>query len=242
MIVGSVKEINLYPVKSTQGVSVSEAELYWYGLNGDRKYAFVRSDARSGFPWLTGRELPDLLRYEPRFLAPDEPMTSDVDVYTPSGQALPLGSAQLEQTLTSSYGAAVSLLRLNRGTYDCMPVSLISDATLASLQRGLSRTLDCRRFRSNLVIQTDNTGGEPERTWLGASLTFGERPDSARVNINYRTKRCVMVNLEPDSGKSDPEVLMRVAEKMQACAGVYGAVSRLGSVKVGDSVYLEHHA
>ena len=241
MIVGSVKEINLYPVKSMQGVSVSEAELYWYGLNGDRKYAFVRSDARSGFPWLTGRELPDLLRYEPR-LTLDEPMTSDVDVYTPSGQALLLGSAQLEQTLTSSYGAAVSLLRLNRGTYDCMPVSLISDATLASLQRGSSRTLDCRRFRSNLVIQTDNTGGEPERTWLGASLTFGERPDSARVNINYRTKRCVMVNLEPDSGKSDPEVLMRVAEKMQACAGVYGAVSRLGSVKVGDSVYLEHHA
>ena len=76
--VGSVREINLYPVKSMRGVSVSEADLYWYGLNGDRKYAFVRSDTPSGFPWLTGRGLSELLRYEPRFLTPDAPMTSDI--------------------------------------------------------------------------------------------------------------------------------------------------------------------
>ena len=56
--VGYVKEVNLYPVKSMQGVSVPEATLYWYGLNGDRKYAFVRTDTNSSFPWLTGRELP----------------------------------------------------------------------------------------------------------------------------------------------------------------------------------------
>ena len=240
-IVGSVQEINLYPVKSMRGVPVSEANLYWYGLNGDRKYAFVRSGARLGFPWLTARELPELLRYEPRFLTPDEPMTSDIDVYTPDGQTLPLESGQLGQSLTSSYGKNVSLLHLNRGTYDCMPVSLISDATFASIQRGLNEPLDRRRFRPNLVIQTDEAG-EPEKTWLGASLTLGKRLDSAQVSVNYRTKRCAVVNLEPDSGKSNPEVLRHVAEKMQACAGVYGVVSRLGSVKVGDTVYLEHHA
>ena len=244
-VVGRVQEVNLYPVKSIRGVSVPEANLYWYGFNGDRKYAFVRSDARSGFPWLTARELPELLRYEPRFLTPDEPMTSDVDVCTPDGQALPLESGQLGQSLTSSYGAPVSLLHLNRGTYDCMPVSLITDATFASIQNSLNEPLDRRRFRSNLVIQTDAdtaTGREPEKAWLGAFLTFGERPDSARININYQIKRCVTVNLEPDSGENSPKVLKTVAENFQACAGVYGAVSRLGSVRVGDTVYLEHHA
>ena len=241
-VVGSVTEINLYPVKSMRGVSVHKAKLYWYGLNGDRKYAFVRSDTASGFPWLTGRELPELLRYETRFVTPDEPMTSDVLVQTLSGQTLPLESVQLEQTLSSSYGAAVSLLHLNRGTYDCMPVSLMTNVTLASLQRGLNRPLDRRRFRSNLVVQTDDTEREPEKAWLGASLTFGERPDSAQISVNYRTKRCGMVNLEPNSGKSNPEILKNVAEKMQACAGVYGAVSRLGTVELGDRVYLEHHA
>ena len=78
------------------------------------------------------------------------------------------------------------------------------------------------------MIQTDEAG-EPEKTWLGASLTLGKRLDSAQVSVNYRTKRCAVVNLEPDSGKSNPEVLRHVAEKMQACAGVYGVVSRLGS-------------
>lgn len=240
--VGSVQEINLYPVKSMRGVSVPKAQLYWYGLNGDRKYAFIRSDARSGFPWLTARELPELLQYKPQFLIPAEPMTSNICVHTPAGQALPLGSAQLGQALTSSYGAAVSLLHLNRGTYDCMPVSLISEATFANIQSSLTKPLDRRRFRPNLVIQTDDIGEEPEEAWLGASLTFGERPDSARVTISYPIKRCVMVNREPDSGENSPEILKTVAENFGACAGVYGAVSRLGTVELGDRVYLEHHA
>lgn len=244
--VGSVQEINLYPVKSMRGVAVSDAKLYWYGLNGDRKYAFARSDTPSGFPWLTGRELPELLRYEPRFLMPDEPMTSDICVNTPSGQTLPLGSAQLRQTLSDSYGAPISLFHLNRGTYDCMPVSLITEATLSTVQNGLNEFLDRRRFRSNLVIQTDDDanddGGEPEKTWLGASLTFGKRPDSARVTISYPVKRCVMVNLEPDSGKNSPKVSKHVAETMQACVGVYGTASRPGTIEFGDTVYLEHDA
>ena len=169
-------------------------------------------------------------------------MTSDVCVYTPSGQPLPLESKQLRQTLSSDYGAAVSLLHLNRGTYDCMPVSLVTNETFASIQSSLDEPLDRRRFRSNLVIQTDDTEKEPERTWLGASLIFGERPDSARISVNYRIKRCVMVNLESESGENNPKVLKHVAETMQACAGVYGAVSRLGTVELGDTVYLEHHA
>lgn len=240
--VGRVQEINLYPVKSMRGVSVLEATLYWYGLNGDRKYAFVRSDTLSGFPWLTARELPELLQYEPRFLTPDEPMTSDVCVYTPSEQALPLTSAQLGQSLSSRCGENISLLHLNRGTYDCMPVSLVTNATFASIQRSLNEPLDHRRFRSNLVIQTDDIGGEPEKTWLGASLTFGERPNSAQISVTYRTKRCVMVDLEPISRENSPKVLRHIAETMQACAGVYGVVSRLGTVELGDTVYVEHHA
>ena len=50
MKVGRVKEVNLYPVKSMRGTSVREASLYWYGLEGDRKYAFVKPGARSSFP------------------------------------------------------------------------------------------------------------------------------------------------------------------------------------------------
>ena len=237
--VGCVKEVNLYPVKSMQGVSVPEATLYWYGLNGDRKYAFVRKDTNSSFPWLTGRELPQLLQYEPHFASPDEPMKSDICVHTPSGQTLPLESPELKRALATGYGGDISLLHLNRGTYDAMPVSLMTEATLETLQRTLDEPLDPRRFRANLVLQTDD--GELETDWLGASLTLGNRSDSATIYVSHRTKRCVMIGLEPESGENNPQILKEVAKTMRACAGVYGTVSKLGNVKVGDTVYLERN-
>ena len=237
--IGIVKEVNLYPVKSMQGVSVSEATLYWYGLNGDRKCAFVRTDANSSFPWLTGRELPQLLQYEPHFASPDEPMKSDICVYTPSGQTLPLESPELKQALATDYGGDISLLHLNRGTYDAMPVSLMTTETLETLQRTLDEPLDPRRFRANLIVQTEDIDEEPETGWLNASLTFGNRSDPATINVSHRTKRCVMIGLEPESGENNPKILKEVARTMQACAGVYGSVLKLGNVKVGDTVYLE---
>lgn len=239
--VGWVKEVNLYPVKSMRGTSVREATLYWYGLNGDRKYAFVRSGTRSGFPWLTGREMPELLQYEPQFVSIDEPMRSDICVKTPSEQVLPLESPELKQTLTAEYSEDISLLRLNRGTYDAMPVSLMTENTLERLGHNLNEPLDPRRFRANLILQTESMDDEPEGGWMNALLTFGERPDSAEIRVSHRTKRCVMINLEPDTGEHSANILKEVAKTMQACAGVYGTVSKLGSIKVGDAVYLEHN-
>ena len=122
-----------------------------------------------------------------------------------------------------------------------MPVSLVTSETLETLQHNLSEPLDPRRFRANLVLQTEYRDEEPETKWLNASLTFGERPDSAKISVNYRTKRCVMIGLEPESGDNSPQILKEVAQTMQACAGVYGTVSKLGNIKVRDTVYLERN-
>ena len=50
MMVGTVAALNLYPVKSMRGISVPRAELYWYGLNGDRKHAFYAPGPTRGSP------------------------------------------------------------------------------------------------------------------------------------------------------------------------------------------------
>lgn len=122
--VGVVKELNLYPVKSMRGVSVEKAQVYWYGFNGDRKYAFVRSENASGFPWLTGREIPDLLRYQPTFVDKANLLTSPIRVNALEETAL--DSSELREALSQAYGAPVQLICLNRGTYDAMPISLIT--------------------------------------------------------------------------------------------------------------------
>ena len=128
--IGVVKAIYLYPVKSMRGLAVEEATLWWYGLNGDRKCAFVRSDNQSGFPWLTARQLPAMVHYQPHFVDPTDRIRSAITVTTPSDADLSLDDPRLAQELADAYGASVQLMKISRGIFDAMPVSLFSTTTL----------------------------------------------------------------------------------------------------------------
>jgi uncharacterized protein len=76
-VVGRVVGLWRYPVKSMAGEELDGVEVSWHGLAGDRRWAFIRDgQARSGFPWLTIREHPEMARYRPRFAEPDRPDAS----------------------------------------------------------------------------------------------------------------------------------------------------------------------
>ena len=76
-VVGRVAALWRYPVKSMAGEELDAAEVSWHGLTGDRRWAFIRAGrVRSGFPWLTIRERPELAHYRLRFAEPDRPNTS----------------------------------------------------------------------------------------------------------------------------------------------------------------------
>jgi hypothetical protein len=47
-----------------------------------------------------------------------------------------------------------------------------------------------------------------------------------------------MVNLDPDSASSAPEVMKAVVRVNQNYAGIYGVVTRIGRLKVGQKVVL----
>ena len=53
-----------------------------------------------------------------------------------------------------------------------------------------------------------------------------------------RDVRCSMVNLDPDSARSAPEVLKAVVRARQNCAGVYATVTRTGRLDVGQAIFL----
>lgn len=82
---GTVKAIYRYPVKSIGGETLASVTLRWSGIDGDRQYAFYRAANRSRFPWLTGREVADLLTYSASYLEPENPRHSAVRVSTPEG-------------------------------------------------------------------------------------------------------------------------------------------------------------
>ncbi len=128
--VGRVKEIWRYPVKSMVGERLDESKVGWHGLAGDRRFAFVRTGNKTGLPWLSARELPQLILYAAQFADPQAIEHSPLLVKTPEGRTLAVDSQILVDEIRHAYGSAVDLLQLWRGTYDSMTLSLISLPTM----------------------------------------------------------------------------------------------------------------
>jgi len=61
------------------------------------RFAFVQAGSRSLFPWLTARELPELLRY--RAVHEEEPPRGRPLVTSPSGERLSIDSEALRREL-----------------------------------------------------------------------------------------------------------------------------------------------
>jgi hypothetical protein len=242
--VGVVKELYRFPVKSMRGEALAEAHGYWHGLDGDRRYAFVRSDNRSGFPWLTGRELPQLLQYTPRYLNPDDVAESPVEVKLPDGRILPIDDPELNQELAEAYGKPVNLIKIDRGAFDSQVTSVMSTATVAALGEAIGTAVtggnpfSPLRFRQNIIIEPFDDQPFVEERWLDSSLVFGSQPDGLRLRLNRRIQRCVMINIDPETSEKEPAVLKTVAQTRQNCVGVYGSTELPGMIRVGDVVKL----
>ena len=60
-----------------------------------------------------------------------------------------------------------------------------------------------------------------------------------RMRVDQRDKRCVMVNVDPETTERDASVLRAIARDRQSCLGVYGSTVEPGRISVGDSVIIE---
>jgi uncharacterized protein YcbX len=72
----------------------------------------------------------------------------------------------------------------------------------------------------------------PQRREGGAE---GDLPTHIRTPDGVR---CSMVNLDPDSASPAPEVLKAIVRANQNNAGIYGAVTRIGRLAVGQTMIL----
>ena len=230
--VGRIVGLWRYPVKSMAAEGLQSAEVGWHGLDGDRRWAFIREGmARSGFPWLTIRENPQMWRYQPRLTDPDRPNACATLVGTPAGAELDV----TDPALAAELGHGARVLRQSRGIFDTFPLSLITTQTIQALGGMIGAPLDPLRFRPNLLVEA--ASGEPfaEDAWVGAVLAVG----GLRMRVDKRDQRCVVVDVDPATGERNPAVLRAVARQRQACLGVYGTTVRPGLVSLGDAVLVE---
>ncbi len=236
--IGRVCEITRYPVKSMAGSATESAVLGWHGLAGDRRFGFRRVGDTSGFPWLSASRLPELVRYQPVGLDESTGEPLPTHVRTPTGTLLELESAELQTEIAERFRSGVELMKMKHGIFDEGAVSVISLATIAGLGREAGLDLDRRRFRANLVLETERDEPFLEDGWVGGTLVFGEREPRPAVSVTQCDERCMMVNLDPETAAQDARVLKTVVRLNQNNAGVYATVVRCGTIRVGDRVEL----
>jgi hypothetical protein len=259
-VIGRVESVWRYPVKSMRGEEQGGIFAGFAGVYGDRAYAFRSSTAPKGFPYFTGREQEQMLRYRaayrhgermtmPPNLAEAEalgpgvtPLYSDpadqmVDVETPSGEVLAVDDPRLIDLLLEGGrgGLALSLLRSDRAFTDCRPVSLISIQSVRQLSQEVGVELDKRRFRANVYVDVAAGAGFDEDAWVGRRLRIGAK---AEIAVMDRDPRCKMITLDPDTAQANPEVMRHVAKGHRGTAGVYAAVLVEGVIRADDGIAL----
>src|SRR4029078_896052 len=124
-IVGKVDSLWRYPVKSMRGEELDELYASYAGIYCDRLFAFTTPATRKGFPFFTGREQRQMIRYRPRFRNPEKaarpinlvdaeklppganpisasPADLVIDVETPDGKTYAIDDAELIKHLRAN--------------------------------------------------------------------------------------------------------------------------------------------
>lgn len=123
--------------------------------------------------------------------------------------------------------------------FDVFPLTVMTDATMAELERHAPGTkADPRRFRMNLILTTEATGFV-ENDWVGQALTIG---DSMSMAITMPDPRCVVTTLPQNELPQDVEVIRQLVKNNRLdiggskfpCAGVYAMPVSEGKISVGN--------
>jgi uncharacterized protein len=228
-LVGRVARLRRYPVKSMMGEDLKEAHVSRNGIVGDRIHAFVQENApNKNFPWLTARDLGEMLLYKPRLI---EGMK--VEVTTPDGKVLELSDEELEARIQEKSKRPLQLRFDEKGCMDAKPLSLIGTRTIASLESEASMKLSPERFRANVYV--DWIGGEPfyEDSLVGKTVHLGTE---VRIRVVKKDSRCVIPTLDPANARPSPEILEVIKKNHAGCAGVYAVVESEGKLSLSDPV------
>jgi len=154
----------------------------------------------------------------------------------------PDGAVLENYTLEEDAVSDSTVAMLAPGTFfDLAPLHVLTNATLARFaELEPHPVFDVRRFRPNIVVDTDETGFV-ENAWVGHTVTLG----SLQAQVVVPAPRCIMTTLAQDDLTRDNAILQAAAKHNRLdvpivgpspCVGVYAMVTAGGTVAVGDPV------
>ena len=266
--VGSVASLHRFPVKSMQGEDLTDVTITADGIEGDRAWAL--RDGETGK--LVSAKRPRLWRamLDCRAAGTGDDVTvtlpsGETFGITEPGLGVSLRAllgrdVVVERSTHAGQGVyesdwpeieGITLAgeldfptNLGGGTtfVDVSPIHLLTSASLTALAAATDATVDLRRFRPSLVIDTPGVSGFAENGWAGRTLRLGE----VELLVGDPTPRCVMTTVAQDGLPREPAVLQTIAEHNRvtnvlgtfACLGTYATVTQPGRVSTGDEVEL----
>ena len=239
-ILGHLTCIRRFPVKSMAGEVVPEVWVSYSGLAGDRGYAFRDQAKQNNFPWLTARQMPNLLQYQPTWKQVlqvetqyPQPEALELAITTPEGTTYSIEDSALLEHLQDCTSRPLVLRFSEAGMQDSRPVSLISQQTIKAFEQEMNMPMDERRFRMNFQVDWAQPIPFFEDTLVGKKIQIG---DTLVLEINKKDHRCIMINLDPDDGQGNPLIFKTLAQNHEACLGVYAVIVKEGTVKENDSI------
>jgi uncharacterized protein len=232
----------VYPIKSARGIEVSSANVLERGLEYDRRFMLVDDDGHL----ITARVQPKLLTVIPsieggcltvnapgmpalRFPLEGSGLERRVRVWTDWMPGLDVG-AEPSAWFSDFLGAKLRLVwmpdhserRMNAAFgpsrisfVDGNPLHLVNEASLIDLEARVGTKVAVERFRPNLVVRGAPAFAEDRWTRL--------RFENLELQPCEACARCMVVNLEPNSGAFSVEPLRTLASyRRQGKAVLFG--------------------
>ena len=119
-------------------------------------------------------------------------------------------------------------------------LSLVSQATIDQLSTVAGKSIDVRRFRPNVVVTGIPAWAEFD--WVEREIQLG----TARLKITAPIKRCLNINVNPDTGERDISLFALLHKHFNhQQTGVIAKVITDGTVALGDELNfcssINHH-
>lgn len=217
--------IRRYPVKAMGGEWLDEALVEPRGLVGDRALAVVDAEGRFA-------AAKDSRRFRRR-----DAVFAYTAATTPGGVLVSreewsweAGDPALDADLSARMGTEVRVLPEGEVShFDDQPVSLVGTATLDHLARTRGVDADPRRFRANLVVETE----EPfvEESWGRLAV------DGVELAVVGPVPRCRATTIAQDGVAPEPDMLRVLADR-DVCLCAYARVLVPGTLRTGAQVRL----
>jgi len=244
-----IESLQIYPIKSTSAIEMTEVEISDQGLYHDREFAFINSKNQI----MTQRQIPELAeikclrvdREKIKLLFRAQEFEISIQNHQILNQPLSLFSKTMNQhfqiidpmisELARQLGSDLRLVKrsCNNHFFDDGAVLVTNSASLKSLNSSANQNFQMTQFRPNVVVDL-------EEPWVEDSL---KELQLGKINFEIQSlcHRCTVIDINQVNGQRNfsqtLKSLVSHSPKKTATFGVYARPRQSGIIQVTKAGY-----